>query len=59
MVQWLRLCAPNAEGPGSILGKGARSHMLQLRVHMLQQRLEAAKKKKEQILLGVPGWPNG
>ena len=47
MVQWLRLCAPNAEGPGSILGKGARSHMLQLRVHMLQQRLEAAKKKKK------------
>ncbi|TEA14749.1 hypothetical protein DBR06_SOUSAS3110064, partial [Sousa chinensis] len=26
-VQWLRLNAPNAEGPGSIPDRGARSHM--------------------------------
>ena len=26
VVQWLRLCAPNARGPGSIPGQGARSH---------------------------------
>ena len=28
VVQWLRLCAPNAGGPGSILGQWIRSHML-------------------------------
>ena len=26
VVQWLRLPAPNAEGPGSIPGQGTRSH---------------------------------
>ena len=26
VVQWLRLHAPNAEGPGSIPGQGTRSH---------------------------------
>ena len=31
VVQWLRLSAPNAGGPGSIPGQGTRSHMLQLR----------------------------
>ena len=31
LVQWLRLSAPNAGGPGSIPGQGTRSHMLQLR----------------------------
>ena len=29
VVQWLRLCAPNAGGLGSILGQGTRSHTLQ------------------------------
>ena len=24
VVQWLRLCAPNAEGPGSIPGQGTK-----------------------------------
>ena len=28
VVQWLRLCEPNAGGPGSIPGQGTRSHML-------------------------------
>ncbi|TEA37700.1 hypothetical protein DBR06_SOUSAS9210016, partial [Sousa chinensis] len=27
VVQWLRLCAPNAGDPGSIPGQGTRSHM--------------------------------
>ena len=35
-VQWLRCHTPSAEGPGLIPGQGARSHMLQLRVHMPQ-----------------------
>ena len=32
VVQWLRGCAHNAGGLGSILGQGTRSHMLQLRL---------------------------
>ena len=36
LVQWLRLPAPNAGGPGSIPGQGTRSHMSQPRVCMLQ-----------------------
>ena len=39
MVQWLRLCAHNAGGLGLIPEQGARSHILQLRVHTLQLRL--------------------
>ncbi|TEA23034.1 hypothetical protein DBR06_SOUSAS12510026, partial [Sousa chinensis] len=27
VVQWVRLHAPNAGGPGSIPGQGTRSHM--------------------------------
>ena len=27
MAQWIRLCAPNAGGLGSIPGQGTRSHM--------------------------------
>ena len=27
VVQWVRLCAPNAGGPGLIPGQGTRSHM--------------------------------
>ena len=26
VVQWVRICAPNAGGPGSIPGWGTRSH---------------------------------
>ena len=36
MVQWLRLHAPNAGAPGSILDWGIRSHIPQPRVRMLQ-----------------------
>ena len=36
VVQWLRLCAPNAGSPGSTPGQGTRSHMLRLRIRMLQ-----------------------
>ena len=38
MVQWLRLLAPNAGGPGSIPDHGPRSYMPQLRVCMPQER---------------------
>ena len=45
VIQWLRLRTANAGGLGSIPGQGTRSHMLQLRVHMLQ-----LKKKKFHML---------
>ena len=43
VVQWLRLCAPNTGGLGSIPSQGTRSHMLQLRVYMPQLSVGAAK----------------
>ena len=45
VVQWLRLCAPNAGDPGSIPGQGTRSHMLQLRVCMPQLKTPYAETK--------------
>ena len=45
VVQWLRLHAPNAEGPGSIPGQGTRSHILQLRVGQLQLRVHRPQRK--------------
>ena len=33
LVQWLRLCTPNAGDPGPIPDEGIRSHMQHLRVH--------------------------
>ena len=32
MGQWLRLCASNARGPGSISGQETRFHMPQLKI---------------------------
>ena len=34
VVQWLRLHAPSAAGPGSIPGQGTRSHMPQRRLNI-------------------------
>ena len=42
VVQWLRLHAPNAGGPGSIPGQGTRPHMLQPRVCMPQLKIPHA-----------------
>ena len=39
MVQWLRLCTPNAQGPDSIPGQETRSFMPQLRVRILQLKI--------------------
>ena len=39
LVQWLRLRAPRAGGPGSTPGQGTRSHMPQLRVHTQQLKI--------------------
>ena len=37
VAQWLRCCAPNAGGLGSIPGPGTRSHMLQLKYPLSSQ----------------------
>jgi len=50
VIQWLGLCAPDAGSLGLIPGQGARSHMPQLRVDMLQLRLGIAKFKKRSPL---------
>ena len=44
---WLRLFAPNAGGLGLSPGQGTRSHMWQLRVHMLQLNLLRATNKTQ------------
>ena len=38
VVQWLRLHAPSAGGPGLIPGQGTRSHMQQLRPDMAKNK---------------------
>ena len=47
VVQWLILCPPSAGDPGSILGQGTRSHMLQPRPGIAKEILKKKKKKKE------------
>ena len=46
VVQWLRLCTPNAGVPCSIPAQGTRSHMLQLRLCMSQLTPDSANKNK-------------
>ena len=45
VVQWLRLRAPNAGGPGSIPGQGTRSHVPQLSVPVQQLKIPHAATK--------------
>ena len=40
VVQWLKLHAPDAGGPGSIPGQGSRSHLLQLKIPHLATKIE-------------------
>ena len=55
VVQWLRLCPPNARGLGAIPGEGTRSHILQLRVNMpkLRPSLPQLKVKEESEKVGL------
>ena len=46
LVQWLRLCFPNAGGPGSMPGQGTRSCMSLLRVPVLQLKIARVTTKK-------------
>ena len=58
VVQWLRLWAPSAGGPGSIPGQGTRSHMLQLNITKTQysQISKLIKKKKRKTTLNCLWW---
>ena len=47
MVQWLRLCAPNAGSWGLIPGQGTISHVPQLSVSMPQLRIPWATTKTQ------------
>ena len=49
VAQWLRLCTPNAEGPGSIPGQGARSHRLQVRPGTAEKLKKQIKYSKRQV----------
>ena len=58
MVQWLKLHAPNAGGPDSILGQETGSHMPKPRVGMLRINLlctaTRARGLRLQLRLGEP-----
>ena len=61
MVQWLRLQAPSAQGPGLIPGRGTRSHVLQVKIWLSQLGPGTAKylvfkkeKKKVKIMNILP-----
>ena len=64
VVQWLRLWAPNAGGPGSIPGQGTRSHMPQWRLRILHAATKICRsqikinkcKKKIHLLLKYLLW---
>ena len=53
MVQWLRLQAHNARGPGLIPSQGTRSHMPQLRVHMPQLKSPHAATKTRHSQINI------
>ena len=64
MIQWLRLCSSNAGDSDSTPGQGTSSHMLQLRVFILQLKVMHAATKtqhsqinilKKKEMLGVGG----
>ena len=46
VVQWLRLCPPNAEGLSLIPDQGTRSHMLQLKILCAATKWSQINKKK-------------
>ena len=54
VVQWLRLQAPNAAGPGSIPGQGTRSQMPQLRVCRPQIKILHAATKIPHVAVKIP-----
>ena len=49
MVQWLRLCTPNAGGLSSVPGQGTRSHMLQLKIPRAATKTRHSQIKNKQM----------
>ena len=47
VIQWLRIRAPNAEGPGLIDSQGTRSHMLQLKIPRATRKIPHAATKTQ------------
>ena len=60
VVQCPRLCLPNKGGLDSIPGQGTRSHMLQLRVCMLQKKTEdpSATTRIQHSQINKSGYPS-
>ena len=50
VVQWLRLCVPNAGGPGWIPGQGTRSYMPQLKVSCAITKTRCSQTKQQNRL---------
>ena len=48
-VQWLRLHAPNARGPGSTPTQGTRSHTWQLKIQHVEMKIENPKYQNEDL----------
>jgi len=57
VVQWLRLCVPNAGVLGSIPGQGTRSHMLKLKIP--PKKTNKQKKNKQLVNLSKGIWKRG
>ena len=56
VVQWLRLCAPNAEGPGLIPGQGNRSHTSRLRLSTAKYINKYTKTHTHTYTHNIPPW---
>ena len=59
VVQWLRLCAPNAAGLGSIPDQGTGSHMPQLSCNMMQLRSAKSLQPCPTLCNPIDGSPPG
>ena len=60
VVQWLRLCAPNAGGPELISGRGSRSHMPQRKIphaaaKTRHSQMNIKNKKRLQLAIWLSG----
>ena len=49
VLQWLRLKAPKARGPGSIPGQGTRSHMPQPKILHATMKMENPKTRNQDL----------
>ena len=50
VVQWLRLRAPNAGGPGLVPGQGTEAHRLQLRIPFATRKVRDPAESNKEII---------